>query len=181
MTNRCKQVLGALLLLGWTTSVTAEVTAVQPDGFVSEHVLVLSVTPDRAFTALTDEIHLWWDATHSYGGQARAFSIEARAGGCFCEDLGVQGSVEHLRVVNVAQGRAITLRGGLGPLQALAVQGAMSFRFEPHDQGSELYYRCVVGGYAPGGLEVLAEPVDLVQLGQLRRLQDYLQLRVEAD
>jgi hypothetical protein len=31
-----------------------------------------------------------------------------------------------MRVVNVARGRSLTMVGGLGPLQAVAVQGSMS-------------------------------------------------------
>ena len=77
-------------------------------------------------------------------------------------------------VVNVQRGRSITLRGGLGPLQSMAVTGAMTFVFEPHPQGTLLKYSYQVGGYLPGGLQALAGPVDQVQLGQLQRLQAFL-------
>ncbi len=151
----------------------AEVTEATDTGFVSEHRLVLKATPGDAYRALVEDVHQWWDASHSFGGDPAGFSIDDVAGGCFCETTDTV-SVAHLRVVNVERGRSITLRGGLGPLQAMAVTGSMSFRFEPLESGSELVYRYVVGGYTPGGLKSLAEPVDRVQLGQLKRLQRYI-------
>jgi hypothetical protein len=155
-------------------SVQADVTQVSAQGFTSEHRLVLATDPATAYAALVHSVHLWWDATHSFGGDASTFSIDDSAGGCFCELLASGGSVEHLRVVNAQRGRQLVLRGGLGPLQTMAVSGAMTFTFAANDKGTELVYRYVVGGYAPGGLDKLAEPVDQVQLGQLRRLQAFI-------
>ena len=163
-----------LLLLLWCPLSQAEVTAVGAGGFVSEHTLVLTATPSVSMARFIDDVHLWWDGSHSFGGSAAGFSIDASAGGCFCERIASGGSVEHLRVVNVQAGKSITFRGGLGPLQAMAVTGAMSFHFKPHPQGTELVYRYAVSGFLPGGLQVMAEPVDRVQLGQLQRLQRYI-------
>ncbi|MEM7077401.1 MAG: ATPase [Pseudomonadota bacterium] len=181
MTRCMWRSLGLAILLLSAQVGYGEVQHAGPEGFVSAHTLVLPVPPEQAFTALTAQVHLWWDAAHSYGGEAARFSMQTRAGGCFCEDLGAAGSVEHMRVVNVQQGKSITLRGALGPLQGMATNGAMTFRFEPHPEGSELRYRYAVGGYAPGGLERLAGPVDQVQLGQLQRLRDYLVGVVERE
>ncbi len=172
------RISGLLLVLMFTCLVApvarAEVVSVSASGFVSQHELVLAASPEKAYTALVDDVALWWDAAHSFGGDAGAFSLEDRAGGCFCEQSeGI--AVEHMRVVNAQNGRSLTMRGGLGPLQGMAVTGAMLFRFEAHPEGSLLKYRYTVGGYAPGGLESLAEPVDRVQLGQLQRLARYLQ------
>jgi len=151
----------------------ADVTHVSPSGFVSEHNLILAATPAQAYNALTEQVHLWWDATHSFSGEAHAFSLDTRPGGCFCELQGDIG-VAHLRVVNVVKGRSLVMQGGLGPLQSMAVSGSMSFSFAPHPDGTELNYRYVVGGYTPGGLEAMAKPVDQVQLGQLQRLAAFL-------
>ena len=164
-------VSGAVLLprRGWS-----EVTAADANGFVSEHELVLQAIPLEAYAALTRDVHLWWDGAHSFGGSAAGFSLDASAGGCLCEALPRGGSVEHLRVVNAQPGVALTLQGGLGPLQSMAVTGSMSFVFAAHPEGSVLRYRYAVGGYAPGGLAGLAEAVDRVQLGQLQRLQQFI-------
>ena len=172
-----RHILFVGLITATLCGVEAEVVDKDANGFVSEHTLQLPVTPDVAYAALVNDVALWWDASHSFGGSAAAFSIEDRAGGCFCERNG-DVEVEHLRVVNVARGKSITFIGGLGPLQSMAVTGSMSFTFSPVEGGSELIYQYSVGGYLPGGLEVLAEPVDRVQLGQLERLKRYLETGV---
>ena len=166
-----------LVLLGATTvaaTARGEVVSVDPGGFVSEHTLVLQSTPLEAYVALTRDVHLWWDGSHSFGGGAAGFSLDAQAGGCFCEALPGGGSVQHMLVVNANPGHALTMLGGLGPLQSMAVTGSMVLTFAPHREGSELTYRYSVGGYAQGGLAMLAEPVDRVQLGQLQRLQQFI-------
>ncbi len=169
------RLLGVLsLYLLWAPFSRAEVVAADTHGFVSEHELVLAAIPLQAYVALTRDIHLWWDASHSFGGHAAGFSLTAEAGGCLCEALPRGGSVEHMRVVNAQTGVSLTLHGGLGPLQTMAVSGSMIFVLEPHPDGSLLRYRYAVGGYAPGGLAPLAEPVDRVQLGQLQRLQRFI-------
>jgi len=165
------------LLVAQVLPTRAELLAAGPNGFVSEHVLVLPATPDRTWTALTDEIALWWDAEHSYGGKADGFSLEAVAGGCFCEHLADGASVQHMQVVQALPGRRLLMHGGLGPLAQMGVAGAMSFAFVPHQNGTELRYRYEVGGFTTGGLEALAPAVDAVQLGQLQRLKNYLTIR----
>lgn len=163
---------GTLLVAG---SATAEVTMVAADGFVSEHMLVLPAAPARAYRALTDEVAAWWDASHSYSGEAANFSLDARAGGCFCEALPEGGSVEHMRVVFAQPGRLLRMQGGLGPLQGMGLGGSMTFELSPDENGGTiLRYRYVVSGASISGLSELAEPVDGVQLGQLKRLAAYL-------
>ena len=153
----------------------AKVTLVSASGFVSEHKLDLpGVTPDVAYQALTTDIHRWWDAEHSYSGKAENFSLDARAGGCFCERLDDGGSVMHMQVVFARPGAHLRLVGGLGPLQQQAVSGSMEFVLTEGAQGTTLSYRYAVSGMVPGGIEGWAAPVDAVQLGQLKRLQSYL-------
>ncbi len=155
---------------------SAEVTAAGDGGFVSEHELVLVADPHRVYEALTAEVGNWWDPNHSISGSAAGFSLDARAGGCFCEALPDGGSVEHMRVVFAAPGEMLRLSGGLGPLQGMGATGAMSFGLSTREEGgTRLQYRYVVSGFAAGGLQPLAEPVDRVQLGQLRRLAAYLE------
>ena len=143
------------------------------NAFTSEHTVVLAATPERAFQAFADEVDKWWDASHSFAGDASAFAIEAYAGGCFCE-RSESVSVAHMQVVNVRTGQSLTMLGGLGPLQALPVNGVMRFEFTDHAAGAVLHYHYAVSGVVAGGLAQWAEPVDRVQLGQLQRLQQYL-------
>lgn len=161
-----------------TTHAGAEVREAGPSGFLSAHELQLDGSPRAVYRALTRDIAKWWDASHSYGGEARAFSLRARPGGCFCERLADGGFVEHMRVVFARPPRAerdtgeLRLAGGLGPLQTMAVSGSMTFLLEATDTGTRLSYRYRVNG---GGLDGWAEPVDQVQLGQLLRLRNYVE------
>lgn len=157
-------------------AVHGEVTSRSAAGFVVVHLLELPVSPQRAYRALTSEISDWWDAEHSYSGEANGFSLDARAGGCFCEALPDGGSVEHMRVVFAAPGRLLRLSGGLGPLQGLGAGGVMDFALEADaEAGTLLRFRYTVGGYVPGGLEGMADAVDAVLAGQLARFAAHLQ------
>lgn len=167
-------VLAAPLLLH-SVPAGAEVVASSAGGFVSEHVLLLQADPERVYTALTAGIARWWDPVHSYSGVGGNFTLDARAGGCFCEALPDGGSVMHMQVVYAAPGELLRLQGGLGPLQGMGVSGAMTFALETMaDDRTRLTYRYVVSGYSPDGLAGLADPVDQVQRGQLERLAAYL-------
>ncbi len=167
------------LLLFVPNAGIAEVVSASPSGFVSQHTLLLDAEPTQAYEALTAKIHEWWDAEHSYSGKSSNFSLEAKAGGCFCEKLS-DGEVEHMRVIFADAGRLLRMQGGLGPLQGYAVTGSMTFEFVATDEGSELRYVYVVGGYLPEGLDNWASAVDLVQLGQLKRLQAFLKEKARS-
>ncbi|NIN37320.1 MAG: ATPase [Gammaproteobacteria bacterium] len=150
----------------------AEVTAAGPNGFVSQHQLIIDASPERVYGALTEEVHAWWDAVHSYSGDAANLYLEPRALGCFCETLPRGGSIAHMQVVYVDPGTALRMVGGLGPLQGMGATGAMEFRLTPAEAGTRLDYRYHVSGF---GIASMAEPVDRVQLGQLERLKGYVE------
>jgi len=168
------------LVIGLLTSTpaSAAVVAAGASGFISEHELLLPADSDKAYRALTTDIAAWWDASHSYSGKAENFSMDARAGGCFCESLPNGGSVMHMQVVFADPGRLLRLSGGLGPLQGMGVSGSMDFVLEPAE-GQEaastvLRYRYVVHGLAESGVGEMADAVDQVQAGQLQRFKAYL-------
>lgn len=158
------------------STASAEVLQSDRAGFISSHTLTLAAPPARAYEALTADVAKWWDASHSYSGKASGFSLDARALGCFCEALDDGGSVAHMQVVFAQPGVRLRMIGGLGPLQAVGASGSMDFSFTPTDDGgSVLEYRYQVGGFLPEGLDQWAKAVDQVQLGQLMRLQKYLE------
>jgi len=164
-----------VLAFSLSSQTTADVVAKSATGFVSKHVLTISAPRTRVFHALTDEVGRWWNPEHSYSGVAANFSIDARAGGCFCERL-KDGSVAHMTVVFVERDSVLRMIGGLGPLQAMAVSGSMTFALAQTDSGAtRLEYEYAVGGYSPEGLEGIAGPVDRVQLEQLQRLQRFVE------
>lgn len=154
------------------------VTASSDAGFVVQSGVDLALTPDAAY-ALVSAPDRWWISSHSYSGDARNLHIDARAGGCFCETLpdagGNAGSVEHARVVYAAPGKQLRLVGALGPLQAEAVAGVLTFQFAPADSGSRVTMTYAVGGYMRGGAASIAPMVDQVlaaQLAALKRVAD---------
>jgi uncharacterized protein YndB with AHSA1/START domain len=172
--------LAMLLALG-AAAAQGKVAAREAGGFVISHQLTLSGTPERVFIALTDEIAGWWDADHSYSGQAENLSLDARAGGCFCERLPNGGSVEHMRVVFASPGRLLRLVGGLGPLQGMGASGSMDFNLRAASETTtHLEFRYLVSGYAPDGLGDIADPVDTVLVNQLARLAEFLESAATA-
>jgi len=156
--------------------VHADVITISDGGFVSKHDIEIAATPEQTYQAMTSDVHRWWNAEHSYSGKAENFSLDARAGGCFCERLDNGGSVEHMHVVFANPGKMLRMTGGLGPLQQMPVMGVMTFSFSPAESGHTLlHYSYTVAGDAAQGLKDLAGPVDQVQLGQLMRLKGFIE------
>ena len=131
---RLSKIATAALVISLSSSTHADVVAKSPAGFVSKHVLTISAPPSQVFRALTDDVGRWWNPEHSYSGVAANFSLDARAGGCFCERL-KNGSVAHMSVVFVERDATLRMVGGLGPLQAMAVSGSMTFKLAATDGG----------------------------------------------
>ncbi len=129
------------------------------------------------YQALTEEVSEWWDAAHTLSGSSSNLSIEARAQGCFCEALASGGSVRHLTVVNADPGKLLRLSGGLGPLQAEAVTGSMSWTLEEVDSGTRLTLTYNVSGSVDGGLDTWAAAVARVLREQLDGLAAFVGLR----
>jgi len=129
--------------------------------------------PRRLYEAL-GEIDKWWNGGHSYSGSASNLSLSRQAGGCFCERWGAS-SVEHARVVQALEDRTLRLEGALGPLQALAATGVLTFALAPKEGGTVLLVTYRVVGHESAGLQPLAGPVDGVIVEQMRRLVAYVE------
>jgi hypothetical protein len=100
--------------------------------------------------------------------------IEPRQGGCFCESLPSGGTVEHLSVVYTDPGKALRLTGGLGPLQATAATGALTWEMSGTEDGTTITVAYAVGGYVPGGIDSWSAGVDRVVGEQLERLARFI-------
>ena|SRR5688572_26528531 len=153
---------------------TAAVKDSSPTGFTVENSEVVPVDADTAWKALVGDVDRWWPKDHTWWGKASKLSIDARAGGCFCEIAGSQ-QAQHLTVSFVDPGKTLRMLGGLGPLQGMGISGALEFRLAAAEGGGTritLYYRA--GGYSPDDLGKFAPVVDQVQGLQLRGLADYL-------
>jgi hypothetical protein len=144
------------------------VVSSQGNGFVLRHSADLPVAPAAAFASFT-KMGSWWSPSHTYSGDSKNLSLSAAAGGCFCERLKGGGGVEHMRVSYIQPSKRLVLTGGLGPLLYEATAGAMDIRFEPAASGSRVTMTYKVAGFAAGGADKLAGPVDSVLAEQFKR------------
>jgi hypothetical protein len=167
--------LGAALLLV-AAGAQAEVKDATPSGFTLENSQVVPVDADTAWRALVNDVGQWWPKDHTWWGNAADLSIDATAGGCFCERHGAQQAL-HMTVTFVDPGKTLRMTGGLGPLQGMGLHGALEFRFAQVEGGTKitLWYRA--GGYTPDDLSKFVAVVDQVQGQQLSGLAEYVRRR----
>ena len=169
--------LAAIALAACSAFALADVVDVTPSGFLMKHEVTVSVSPDKAYGAFVTDVDKWWNGQHSYSGDAKNFSIEPKALGCFCEKLSNGGSIAHMQVVYVQPNSAIRMIGGLGPLQSAGVHGSLTLRFlapAAGATGSRIEMSYAVGGYMQGGYEKIAPVVNNVMVEQLVRLKAYI-------
>lgn len=162
-----------LLALFAITAGPALAADVSPSGFLVRYELAIGAPGAKVYESLLN-VGAWWSDKHTYSGDSRNLSIDARAGGCFCEKL-ANGAVEHMRVVYLKTNAALRLRGALGPLQAHGVAGAMTWRLSPVASGTKLELTYSVGGFMPGGFEKIAPAVETVLKEQADRLKRYVE------
>ncbi|MEK7342794.1 MAG: SRPBCC family protein [Pseudomonadota bacterium] len=152
----------------------AAVTASSDAGFVSENKVEIAADPAAVYALITAPGR-WWNDAHTYSGDSANMTIDARAGGCFCEAIpaksGAAGSVEHGRVVYAVPGKQLRLSAALGPLQSEAVVGTLDLTITPSGNGVKVVMTYVVGGYVRGGTAKLAPIVDQVLAEQLAGLK----------
>lgn len=143
-------------------------------GFSVSEDIHLTATPDQVYKELVVPAH-WWSPTHTFSHDAANLVLDPKAGGCWCENLPNSGTVLHLTVVFAAPGKALVLRGALGPLQGMGVDGAMTISLKPAADGTDLSLSYNVGGYLKGGLQSWAGPVDSVLGEQMMRLKSFIE------
>lgn len=152
----------------------AELLYLADAGFAIENKVQIAQSADAVWDALVNDIDRWWPKDHSWW--AGTFTIDAQAGGCFCERSG-ERSVQHMSIAMVDPGSLLRMIGGLGPLQGLGLTGALDWIIVPNENDPQLTevtltYR--VNGYMQGGFGQLAPVVDQVQGLQLGGLKSYL-------
>lgn len=155
-----KQIFAALLMaLAPAGLASADVKAKAPDGFTIQIKSQTKRDRDEAWAHLLD-IASWWSSAHTYSGEAKSLSIDARAGGCWCE-IWNGGEVEHGRVVLVMPREIVRFDTSLGPLQDLGVKAAMTLTLSDGTEGRTMVtldYK--VTGSSLSGLDVLAPVVE---------------------
>lgn len=163
---------------------SAEVVQATPAGFDIKQVTTVEAPLAQTWAALLTPKR-WWDHEHTYSDDSANLSLDPRAGGCFCETIPQsKGAVEHARVIYIQGPRMLRLSGSLGPLQAEAVSGTLTFRLDPEGLGTRVTLEYVVGGYVRAGADSLASKVDEVlatQLIGLKAAAEALPKTVEAE
>ena len=165
----------------------AEVVESDDSGFITRDVAVVKATPKAAWLALISPAK-WWNSGHTWSGDAANLTIKPQAGGCFCERIPedpdpdritLEGSAEHMRVIQAYPERALRMSGALGPLQSEAVTGVLTIAMSEVDQGTMIVWEYAVSGRMRYEIPVIAKAVDGVMSQQLNGLADLLG-RVEA-
>lgn len=173
---RCATLAAAALAL--SAPAAAELTQASDSGFVSRHEVVVDASPKDAWLALISPAG-WWRSEHTWSGEAANLTLTPQAGGCFCETIPevdepgrftLQGSVEHMRVIQAYPERALRMQGALGPLQSEPVIGILTIAISETEQGTRIVWEYNVGGSMRYEVPVIAKAVDAVMGAQLGAL-----------
>ena len=171
MTNRKGEAMKitALLMLIVPCIANADVIESDQQGFIIKIERTASADVKTSYQQFLN-VGQWWNGDHTWFGDAENLSIEAKAGGCFCEKSG-EKEVLHMTVSYIEPMKEVRLIGGLGPLQMLGVHGGMSWKFKALDSTHTLITQQYhVIGYIKGGMEGFATIVDTVQTIQIDSL-----------
>ncbi len=170
-----RSLLGALSLLMPAGTSGHSASVVTPTGFLVKFDVSVNAPLAKVYDALVGQIGSWWDSGHTYSGDAKNLSIDARPGGCFCEKLPNGGAIEHLRVIYVAPREVLRLSGSLGPLQASGVAGSMTWKLTGGSDNTRVQVSYSVGGFIEGGFEKVAPAVKSVLREQFDRLKLFVE------
>jgi uncharacterized protein YndB with AHSA1/START domain len=169
--RRCSLGTLALVMLSGTPAQSAP--QITPNGFLVKFEVNVNAPAAKVYDALVGQIGSWWDSEHTYSGDAKNLSIDARPGGCFCEKLPNGGGIEHARVTYVAPREVLRLSGALGPLQASGVAGTLTWKLTGGSDSTRIQLSYSAGGFIDGGFEKIAPAVESVLRGQLDRLKQF--------
>lgn len=170
------RLVAALIVTALTaTAARASVVETGANGFAIAVTAHVAAAPDAVFATL---IHpeTWWNPAHTFSGSAANLTMDARAGGCFCE-IWKQGSVRHATVAYAQPDKVLRLRGPFGPFQGQGVASALTFTLKPEGEGTALKLEDIVGGYIKGGFTGWPQAAD----GMLTDLVAHLKARAEAN
>jgi uncharacterized protein YndB with AHSA1/START domain len=160
--------------LAWPVAASAEVVKVSGNGFTVRETADIAAAPEKVYEALVKP-EAWWSSDHTFSGSAANLSLDAKAGGCFCEALPNGGTVKHHEVILAAPGRQLVMRGALGPLQATGTIDAFAFKLDPDGSGTKLTVTFAAGGYVAEGFDDWAKKTDFVIATQAARLKQFVE------
>ncbi len=168
------RVLFAAAAILAATGAHAEVVDQTANGFSLQEHVTIAASPDKVYAELIQPAR-WWSSAHTFSGDAKNMTLDARAGGCWCETLKDGGSVLHMTVVNVVPGKLLRMRGALGPFQSTGMDGAMNIVLTPKGKSTEVALVYNLGGYVWGGYQALPSSADGVLGLQIYRLKQRIE------
>lgn len=160
----------------------AEVVAADDDQFVTRAEAVVETDLKETWLALISPAR-WWSSEHTWSADAGNLTLTPQAGGCFCERIPevdepgrftLEGSVEHMRVIQAYPEVALRMQGALGPLQSEPVIGILTIALTEADEGTRIVFEYNVGGQMRYEVPAISRAVDGVMTLQLAGLADLL-------
>ena len=152
--------IAVLATLANGSAARADVVSAAPGSLVVRTIVEVTAAPDAVYDALTARVGEWWSATQTWSGNAQNLSIDARAGGCFCEKLSSGGTVQHMQIVWAERGTLLRMSGAPGPLQESPVIATMSWRLTKTTAGTRIEFTFAAAGYLPVGFDKIADSAD---------------------
>lgn len=168
--------LAGLMLI--TAPARAEIVESAPGSFVTRDTAVVGADPQAVWLQLITPGN-WWTDSHTWSGDAANLTIVPQGGGCFCERIpatetdgavGLEGSVQHMVVLQAFPRKVLRMRGALGPLQSEPVEGVLTVTLKPMEKGTRILWEYVVGGHMRYEAATIAKAVDGVMSQQLASL-----------
>jgi uncharacterized protein YndB with AHSA1/START domain len=138
----------------------AEVKFAAADGMLIVHQYRIAAPAAKAWESLVHP-ERWWPEDHTWSGKRASLSLDAQAGGCYCERWD-GGSAEHGRVVMAVPGKTLKLDAALGPFLDMAISGVLSIKLEEKDDVTTAVVSYRVSGDPAHKLDGLAPIVDQV-------------------
>ena len=169
-------------LLAFSMPAAADVIESDEDHFVTRDEVVVDADPKATWLALISPAR-WWSSEHTWSADAANLTLTPQAGGCFCERIPesdepgritLEGSVEHMRVIQAYPEVALRMEGALGPLQSEPVTGILTIALTEVDDGTRIVWEYNVGGKMRYELPIISRAVDGVMSQQLSGLADLL-------
>ena len=167
-------VTGAALAAISIASAHAAVTGASANALALSETVHVAAAPGKVYAALIRPSR-WWSSDHTFSGNAANMSLDARAGGCWCEKLPGVGSVQHMTIIYADPGKKLRLSGALGPFQGMAVDGVMTWTLAPSDGGTDVTMTYSLSGAVDGGFQSMGPAVDGVLGEQITRLKQFIE------
>lgn len=175
-------ILAGVMFATTAAPVLAEVVEADNDHFITRNEAVVESDPKETWLALISPAR-WWSDEHTWSADAANLTLTPQAGGCFCERIPevqdnnritLEGSVEHMRVIQAYPEVALRMNGALGPLQSEPVTGVLTIALSKVDEGTRIVWEYNVAGSMRYPVPVIATAVDGVMTLQLTRLSEML-------